>query len=102
MVGKNVFIFSLSSIVASILIFIKISFGHAMIAADSLGVRYETLVDHCYKTSTWRETYAGVISPEGDPRDVDIPEDVKKMMLMPPCDKETTRSQKEEQDSLDW
>ena len=58
-----------------------------MIAADSLGVPYETLVGHHYKTSTWRETYAGVISSEGEPRDVDIPEDVKKMVLMPPVTK---------------
>ena len=30
---------------------IKIPCGHAMIAADSLGVPYETLVGHYYKTS---------------------------------------------------
>ncbi|KAL0847258.1 hypothetical protein Bca101_020504 [Brassica carinata] len=66
---------------------IKIPCGHAMLAADSLGVPYETLVSHYYKTSTWRETYAGVISPEGDPRDVDIPEEVKNMVLMPPVTK---------------
>lgn len=67
---------------------IKIPCGHAMIAADSLGVTYETLVGHWYKTSTWRETYSGIINPEGDPKDVDVPEHVKNMVLMPPL---TTR-----------
>ncbi|CAN7034294.1 unnamed protein product [Brassica oleracea var. botrytis] len=67
---------------------IKIPCGHAMIAADSLGVTYETLVRHWYKTSTWRETYGGIINPEGDPRDVDVPEHVKNMVLLPPL---TTR-----------
>ena len=66
---------------------IKIPCGHAMMAADSLGVPYDTLVCHWYKTSTWRETYAGVISPEGDPRDVDVPDEVKKMVLFPPVAK---------------
>ncbi|CAF1709058.1 unnamed protein product [Brassica oleracea] len=63
---------------------LQIPYGHAMIAADSLGVTYETLVGHWYKTTTWRETYAGIINPEGDPRDVDVPEHVKEMVLMPP------------------
>ncbi|KAJ4899238.1 Uncharacterized protein Rs2_13189 [Raphanus sativus] len=38
-------------------------------------------------TETWKETYAGVISPIGDPRDEDIPEDVRKKVLMPPVTK---------------
>lgn len=63
---------------------IKIPCGHAMLAADRLGVSYPTLCGHWYKTSTWRETYAGVIYPEGDPRDVDIPEEVTSMVLYPP------------------
>lgn len=63
---------------------IQIPCGHAMIAADSLGLTYEPLVGHWYKTTTWRETYAGLISPEGDPKDVDVPEDVKKKVVMPP------------------
>ena len=77
-----------SNVAASIFDKIKIPCGHAMIAADSLGVTYETLVCHWYKTSTWRETYGGIINPEGDPRDVDVPEHVKNMVLMPPL---TTR-----------
>ncbi|XP_056862695.1 uncharacterized protein LOC130510422 [Raphanus sativus] len=65
----------------------KIPCGHAMLAADNLGVPYGTLVGHWYKTETWKETYAGVISPIGDPRDEDIPEDVRKKVLMPPVTK---------------
>ncbi|XP_056846882.1 uncharacterized protein LOC130497765 isoform X2 [Raphanus sativus] len=66
---------------------LKIPCGHALLAADSLGVPYESLVGHCYKTTTWRETYEGVISPEGDPRDVDVPEDVMNLVLRPPVTK---------------
>ncbi|CAN7038081.1 unnamed protein product, partial [Brassica rapa subsp. trilocularis] len=36
----------------------KIPCGHAMLAADNLGVPYDTLVGHWYKTEAWRETYA--------------------------------------------
>ncbi|KAL0678197.1 hypothetical protein Bca4012_006178 [Brassica carinata] len=65
----------------------KIPCGHAMIAADNLGLAYETMVGHWYKTVAWRETYAGVIRPIGDPRDEDIPDDVRNAMLMPPLTK---------------
>lgn len=62
----------------------KIPCGHAMLAADGAGVPYDTLVGHWYKTGAWKETYAGVISPEGDPRDADIPEEVRDFKLFPP------------------
>ncbi|XP_033148614.1 uncharacterized protein LOC117134406 [Brassica rapa] len=65
----------------------KIPCGHAMIAADNIGLAYETMVGHWYKTVAWRETYAGVIRPIGDPRDESIPEDVRDAMLMPPLTK---------------
>ncbi|XP_013699741.1 uncharacterized protein LOC106403460 [Brassica napus] len=65
----------------------KIPCGHAMLAANNLAVPYNTLVGHWYKTAAWRETYAGVISPIGDPRDEDIPEVVRKKVLMPPVTK---------------
>ena len=65
----------------------RIPCGHAMLAADNLGVPYDTLLGHWYKTAAWRETYAGVISPIGDPRDEDIPEVVRKKVLMPPVTK---------------
>ncbi|CAN7042945.1 unnamed protein product [Brassica rapa subsp. trilocularis] len=63
---------------------IKIPCGHAMLAADGLGVSHDTLCGHWYKTSVWREIYSGVISPQGDARDVDIPEEVSSMILYPP------------------
>lgn len=52
---------------------LKIPCGHALLAADAMSVPYVSLVGHYYKTSTWRDTYYGEISPEGDPRDVDMP-----------------------------
>ncbi|KAL0718767.1 hypothetical protein Bca4012_068090 [Brassica carinata] len=65
----------------------QIPCGHALLAADNLKVPYATLVGPWYKTETWRETYVGVISPIGDPRDEDIPEVVRKQVLMPPVTK---------------
>ncbi|CAN7086712.1 unnamed protein product [Brassica oleracea var. botrytis] len=70
---------------------IRIPCGHAMLAADGLGVPYDTLCGHWYKTTVWRETYAGVISPEEDPRDVDIPEEVSSMVVYPPITKRQAR-----------
>ena len=53
----------------------------------NIGLAYETMVGHWYKTVAWRETYACVIRPIGDPRDESIPEDVRDAMLMPPLTK---------------
>ncbi|CAG7862794.1 unnamed protein product [Brassica rapa] len=74
---------------------IKIPCGHAILAANGLGdgsgvlhgVSTETLCGHWYKTYVWRETYAGVINPDQDPRNVDIPEEVSKMVVYPPITK---------------
>ncbi|XP_013726756.1 uncharacterized protein LOC106430509 [Brassica napus] len=66
---------------------IKIPCGHAILAANGLGVSTETLCGHWYKTYVWRETYAGVINPDEDPRNVDIPEEVSKMVVYPPITK---------------
>ncbi|CAG7884859.1 unnamed protein product [Brassica rapa] len=63
---------------------IKIPCGHAMLAADGVGVPYDTLCGHWYKTTVWRETYAGVINPHGAARDVDIPEEVSSQVVYPP------------------
>ncbi|KAL0710612.1 hypothetical protein Bca4012_017590 [Brassica carinata] len=65
----------------------QIPCGHALLAADNLKVPYATLVGQWYKTDAWRETYAGIISPIGDPRDEDIPEEVRNKVLMPPVTK---------------
>ncbi|XP_009123429.1 uncharacterized protein LOC103848227 [Brassica rapa] len=64
--------------------YIKIPCGHAMIAVDGLGVPYDTLCGDWYKTSVWRETYAGFISPKSDLRDVNILERVSSMIMYPP------------------
>ncbi|CAG7876309.1 unnamed protein product [Brassica rapa] len=66
---------------------IKIPCGHAMLAADGIGVPYDTLCGHWYKTSVWRETYAGVINHHGAARDVDIPEEVGSQVVYPPSTK---------------
>ncbi|CAG7906187.1 unnamed protein product [Brassica rapa] len=66
---------------------IKIPCGHAMLAADRLGLPYELLVGHWYKTVAWRETYAGLICPEEKPQDVEIPEDISERILYPPITK---------------
>lgn len=63
---------------------VKIPCGHALLAADSLGLAYGTLVGDCYKKPTWVATYEGVIKPHCDARDMEIPEDVKTMALLPP------------------
>ncbi|XP_056853962.1 uncharacterized protein LOC130503313, partial [Raphanus sativus] len=47
------------------------------VLANGLGVSTETLCGHWYKTSVWRETYAGEITPDEDPRDVDLPDEVR-------------------------
>ncbi|XP_048613127.1 uncharacterized protein LOC125587050 [Brassica napus] len=66
---------------------IKIPCGHAMLAADRLGLPYKSLVGHWYKTVAWRETYAGLIYPEEKPQDVEIPEDISERILYPPITK---------------
>lgn len=43
---------------------LKIPCGHALLAADSIGYPHSQLFGDCYKTQTWKETYAGVIYPE--------------------------------------
>lgn len=55
-----------------------------MLAADSVSLPYDSLVGDCYKTTKWRETYKEVIYPADDLRDVEIPDDVSKTVLMPP------------------
>ncbi|CAN6824935.1 unnamed protein product, partial [Brassica oleracea] len=66
---------------------IKIPCGHAILAANGLGMSTETLCGHWYKTYVWRETYAGVINSDEDPRNVDIPEEVSQMVVYPPITK---------------
>ncbi|RIA05146.1 hypothetical protein BRARA_K00569 [Brassica rapa] len=58
--------------------------SRANFPADGVGVPYDTLCGHWYKTTVWRETYAGVINPHGAARDVDIPEEVSSQVVYPP------------------
>ncbi|XP_013751182.1 uncharacterized protein LOC106453482 [Brassica napus] len=43
---------------------LKIPCGHALLAADYIGLSYAQLFGDCYKTQSWIDTYAGVIYPE--------------------------------------
>ncbi|XP_056853655.1 uncharacterized protein LOC130503002, partial [Raphanus sativus] len=73
---------------------LKIPCGHALLAADSIGLPYVNLFGDYYKTQTWRDTYAGVIYPEAPPGDLPIgdlpigdlpiPEEVTTVTLLPP------------------
>ncbi|KAK2663510.1 hypothetical protein Ddye_002084 [Dipteronia dyeriana] len=49
----------------------------------------------CYKTTSWVEAYAGIISPIGHPNDWNIPEDVRsKVVLLPPFRAQAGRPRK--------
>ncbi|XP_024006138.1 uncharacterized protein LOC112082833 [Eutrema salsugineum] len=63
---------------------LKIPCGHALFAADSVGLPYASLVGDCYKTSTWAETYQGVINPEANLNEVEVPMEVSSSILFPP------------------
>ncbi|XP_024013369.1 uncharacterized protein LOC112087730 [Eutrema salsugineum] len=63
---------------------LKIPCGHALMAADCVGLPYGSLVADCFKTKTWCDTYQAIISPEGDPKDVDIPQEISSIVLLPP------------------
>ncbi|KAL1207320.1 hypothetical protein V5N11_020120 [Cardamine amara subsp. amara] len=55
---------------------VQIPCGHAMLTADSIGLSYQNLVGSLYKTSTWAATYKGIINPELESNDIDIPDDI--------------------------
>lgn len=57
---------------------------YALMAADSKGVSYETLVKDWYKTGTWVGTYQGEIVPELNPMNVEDSHEVDKRVLLPP------------------
>ncbi|WZZ70237.1 hypothetical protein YC2023_081607 [Brassica napus] len=63
---------------------LKIPCGHALLAADSIGLPHSNLFGDCYQTQTWRETYSGVIYPEAPLRDHDIPPAIESLVLQPP------------------
>ncbi|XP_010456635.1 PREDICTED: uncharacterized protein LOC104738100 [Camelina sativa] len=61
---------------------LKIPCRHSLLAADTQGIPYGTLVGDCYKTETWRGTYEGIINPEVS--DAVIPVEIKNRVLYPP------------------
>lgn len=63
---------------------LKIPCGHAMLAADSIGLPYTQLVGDCYKTQQWIDTYSGVILPEAPVGDHPIPPDIADVTINPP------------------
>ncbi|CAN6846074.1 unnamed protein product [Brassica oleracea] len=63
---------------------LKIPCGHALLAADSIGLPYVQLFGDCYKTQTWIETYAGVIYPDAPIGDFSIPETITSVTMLPP------------------
>ncbi|CAN6968527.1 unnamed protein product [Brassica oleracea var. botrytis] len=63
--------------------------GHALLAADSIGLPYVQLFGDFYKTQTWIDTYAGVIYPEALLGDFPIPETITSILMFPPSDSTT-------------
>ena len=63
---------------------LKIPCGHALLAADSIGYPHSQLFGDCYKTQTWKETYAGVIYPEALLGDHPLPPAIERLSLQPP------------------
>ncbi|KAL0713037.1 hypothetical protein Bca4012_020015 [Brassica carinata] len=63
---------------------LKIPCGHAMLAADSVGLPYTQLVGDCYKTQHWIDTYSGVIYPEAPLGDHPIPPSIAAVTIHPP------------------
>ncbi|XP_056848847.1 uncharacterized protein LOC130498990 [Raphanus sativus] len=63
---------------------LKIPCGHALLAADSVGLPYNQLVGEFYKTKYWIETYAGVIYPEAPVGDHSIPPEIADLTIYPP------------------
>ncbi|KAL0735164.1 hypothetical protein Bca4012_011374 [Brassica carinata] len=63
---------------------LKIPCGHALMAADSIGLPYNQLVGDCYKTQHWIDTYSGVILPEAPEGDHSIPPEIADLTIYPP------------------
>ncbi|XP_023644467.1 uncharacterized protein LOC111832392 [Capsella rubella] len=60
----------------------KIPCGHALLAANSQGIPFSSLVGDFYTTEVWRATYKEVINPELC--DIEVPEALVKHVLYPP------------------
>ncbi|WZZ26193.1 hypothetical protein YC2023_009594 [Brassica napus] len=60
---------------------LKIPCGHALLAADYIGLPYAQPFGDCYKTQSWIDTYAGVIYPEAPLGDLPVPDSIT---MLPP------------------
>ncbi|KAF8047129.1 hypothetical protein N665_3190s0001 [Sinapis alba] len=63
---------------------LKIPCGHALLAADYIGLPYVQLFGDCYKSQSWIDSYAGVVSPEAPDGDHPIPESITSFTMHPP------------------
>ncbi|CAA7044424.1 unnamed protein product [Microthlaspi erraticum] len=63
---------------------LKIPCGHAMMAADRLGISYSSLLVNTLKPSIWVDTYEELITPPEDAVDYDMPPTVGEKNVMPP------------------
>lgn len=57
---------------------------HAMAAADIRDLDYRTLVGEVYNVKTWAATLNDMILPIKDPAEVDVPEDIRLLVLIGP------------------
>ena len=55
-----------------------------MAAAHERGFEYKLLVEDMHKIKMWQPTVEGAILPVQDPAEVEVPEDIRVMCLMPP------------------
>ncbi|CAA7035628.1 unnamed protein product [Microthlaspi erraticum] len=63
---------------------LQIPCGHALLAADSVGVLPSTLVGLWNKPGCWKETYVGLVTPAVNEGDVDISEELSELVICPP------------------
>lgn len=63
---------------------LKIPCGHALLAASIKNIEFGSLVGECLKTAPWVATYLGVVNPEQDESEVDIPAEVNERFVRPP------------------
>lgn len=63
---------------------LKIPCGHALLAANSKKVEYGSLVGDFFKTTAWVATYLGVVNPELDGGELEIPSEIVERNILPP------------------
>lgn len=74
---------------------LKIPCGHALLAANSKKLEYGTMVGEFFKTAAWVATYLGVVNPEMDGGEVDIPEEISGRKIIPPRTRRLPRRRRE-------